>query len=107
MLAAARQGCSLGKRDEVEQILRWMQQLGWRGTDQWHLLVLLGEHEAAVQALKPLDSVEVPMLLGSFLSYPQFDPKPFPALMSLLEREGLDWPPPRRIPFACPPKNTE
>jgi TolB-like protein len=107
MLAAARQGCSLGKRDEVEQILTWGQQQGWRGTSQWHLLVLLGEHEAVVQALKPFDSVEVPMLLGSFLSYPQFDPKPFPALMSLLEREGLDWPPPRRIPFACPPKNTE
>jgi len=106
-LAKVRQACSLGKRDEAEQGLRWAQQHGWPGTDQWHFLVLLGEHEAAVQALKQYDSAEVPMLLGFFLTYPQFDPRPFPALMSLLEREGLDWPPPRKIPFACPPKNTE
>ncbi len=102
-LAAARQACSLGKRDEAEQILHSLQQEGRSGPDQWHILVLLGEYEAAERALKAYDSEEVPMRLGSFLSYAQFDPRPFPALMSVLEREGLDWPPPRKIPFACPP----
>jgi len=57
--------------------------------------------------LKPLDSEEVPFMLGALLLYEQFDPRPFPALMSVLEREGLDWPPPRNIPFACPPKDEE
>ena len=104
---AIQQACSLGRRDEAEQILKWARQQDALGRYLWRFLMVLSEHEAAVQALKPYDSVGGPMLLGDFLSYSQFDPRPFPGLMSLLEREGLDWPPPRKIPFACPPKNTE
>jgi len=100
----ARQACSLGNRDEVEQILHTVEREGGSRSFKWHLLELLGEHEKAAQILKPYESKEVPIMLGSWLSYQQFDPRPFPALMSVLKREGLDWPPPRDIPFACPPK---
>jgi TolB-like protein len=100
----ARQACSLGDRDEVEQVLQTAQKEGSSRTFKWHILVLLGEREKAVQILKPYESKEVPIMLGSWLSYQQFDPRPFPALMAVLKREGLDWPPPRDIPFACPPK---
>ena len=103
----ARQACSLGERGKVEQILRTVQQEGGSAADQWHILVLLGEHEEAARVLKAYESEEVPIMLGTFLTYPQFDPRPYPALMSILEREGLDWPPPREIPFACPPKDEE
>jgi len=106
-LVDARQACSLGERGEAEQILRMAQQEGGNESRQWHILVLLGEHEKAAQVLKPYESKEVPMMLGAFLEYEQFDPRPFPTLMSILEREGLDWPPPREIPFACPPKDEE
>ena len=103
----ARQACSLGERGKAEQILRTAQQEGGSEADQWHILVLLGEHAEAARVLKAYESEEVPIMLGTFLTYPQFDPRPFPALMSILEREGLDWPPPREIPFACPPKGEE
>jgi TolB-like protein len=102
--AWTRESCSLNKREEVEEALNNMRQYGAPGKNQWHVLVLLGEHEAAAQALMEYDSEEVPLLLGSFLYYPQFDPRPFPVLMSALEREGIDRPPPRKIPFACPPR---
>ena len=72
---------------------------------QWFILTLLGDYEEAAQVLKPFDSEEAPFILGALLLYEQFDPRPFPALMSVLEREGLDWPAPRDIPFACPPKD--
>jgi len=103
----ARQACSLGDREKAEQILHTVQQEGGSDATQWYFLMLLGEHEEAAQVLKEYDSEEVPIMLGSFLTYQQFDPRPFPALMAVLEREGLDWPPPREIPFACPPKNEE
>ena len=106
-VADVRQACSLGDRREAEQILRKSRQEGYEGSTLWHMLVLLGEHEEATQLLKPYESEEVPIMLGTFLTYPQFDPRPFPALMSKLEREGVNWPPPREIPFACPPKNAE
>ena len=98
----ARQACSLGDRGEAEQILRTARQQG-SGADLWYILVLLGEHEEAARVLKPYELENVPSMLGAFLTYPQFDPRPFPVLMSVLEREGIDWPPPREIPFACPP----
>ena len=104
-LVDARQACSLGDRSSVEQILRTVRQEGDNETTQWHILVLLGEHEEAARVLKPLESEEAPIMLGYLLRYQQFDPRPFPVLMSILEREGLDWPLPREIPFACPPKN--
>ena len=69
----------------------------------WGILKLLGEHEAATEVLKSPELEEVPTMQGSWLVYQQFDPRPFPALMSILERENLEWPPPREIPFACPP----
>jgi tetratricopeptide (TPR) repeat protein len=105
--AIASQTCSLGDRFEAEKLLRTAQQEGGDAMIQWYILLLLGEYEEAARVLKPYDSEEVPIMLGAFLFYEQFDPRPFPALMSILEREGLDWPPPREIPFACPPKDEE
>jgi TolB-like protein len=105
--AKASQACSLGDRVGAEKLLRTVQQEGGDAMIQWFFLLLLGEYEEAARVLKPYDSEEVPIMLGGFLLYEQFDPSPFPALMSILEREGLDWPPPREIPFACPPKNEE
>jgi len=101
----ARQACSLGDRALAEQILQNAQQEGGSRLTQWFILKLLGEHEQAADVLKYYESAEVPIRLGNMLTYQQFDPRPFPALMVVLQREGLDWPPPRDIPFACPPKS--
>jgi TolB-like protein len=103
----ASQACSQGDRVEVEKLLRTVQKEGGDEMIQWFILTLLGDYEEAAQVLKPFDSEEAPFILGALLLYEQFDPRPFPALMSVLEREGLDWPPPRDIPFACPPKDEE
>jgi TolB-like protein/Tfp pilus assembly protein PilF len=45
----------------------------------------------------------VPFQLASFLGYPKFDPRPYPTLMAILEREGVQRPPPAVPPFRCPP----
>ena len=39
--------------------------------------------------------------LSAVLNYPYFDPYPYPKLMAVLEREGVNRPDPIEIPFAC------
>jgi hypothetical protein len=74
----------------AEKILRMAQEEGHVMTI-WGILKLLGEHEAATEVLKSPELEEVPTMQGSWLVYQQFDPRPFPALMSILERENLEW----------------
>jgi hypothetical protein len=68
---------------------------------------MLGYEQAVVDTLKPLETNGIPYQLASLLAYKQFDPRPFPSLMAMLEREGIDRPPPTRSPFACPPAAIE
>jgi len=42
-------------------------------------------------------------MIASWLTYPQFDPTPFPSVMAMLEREGIKRPPALDLPFKCPP----
>jgi TolB-like protein/DNA-binding winged helix-turn-helix (wHTH) protein len=100
-LVDVRQACSEGDVVTANQVLRVARQ---HGTDEgilWYILTVLGRNEEAVNVMRPVDSAEVPIVLGGYLAYDQFDPRPFPALMAVLEREGIDWPPSRKIPFAC------
>jgi TolB-like protein len=65
--------------------------------------MLLGREDEAAEALRPLAGGSVPGGIADFLVYGQFDPRPYPSLMAVLEREGIDRPAPVKIPFACPP----
>ncbi len=53
--------------------------------------------------LRPLEQSGIPYQLASFLTYTKFDPRPFPELMAILQREGINRPPPTVPPFRCPP----
>ena len=54
--------------------------------------------------LRHFEDPQVPFVLANWLSYRMFDPTPFPSLMRILERENVDRPPPRPLPYACTPK---
>ncbi len=101
-LPPARQACAEGRRAEVEKVLRDEVAVD-DVSQQWHLLMLLGRKAEAEQALMPLEESGNTYALAGFLTYAQFDPSPFPSLLQLLEREGVDRPPPVALPFACPP----
>src|SRR6056297_3359999 len=95
------------RRAEAEEILADFSQdqldEDWTVSLRWHLLILLGEHAAATELLMPLEQDGRIYALSSFLVYPQFDPRPYPSLMRILEREQIQRPPPVSLPFACPP----
>ena len=99
-----RGACARGDRKAAERI--------YSGIDtgepnylsvHWLMSEMLGYDQAIVDTLKPLETNGIPYQLASLLAYKQFDPRPFPSLMAILEREGIDRPPPTRTPFACPP----
>ena len=74
------------------------------GNSTWLVLNMLGEKERALDVLREFDVPQVPFIIANWLSYRQFDPTPFPSLMQVLQREDVDRPPPRPLPYACTPK---
>jgi len=100
----ARQACAEGRRADAEQHLASLdpENVSLR----WHILMVLGEEEAATELLMELEREGRTYALASFLTYPHFDPRPFPSLMRVLEREQVQRPPPVPLPFACPPAET-
>lgn len=99
----ARQACAEGRREDVLRMLEAMQSAERRSVVQeWLVLMMLDRKDAAEELLSGFASSEVPYRLASWLVYPMFDPRPFPALVKMLEREKIERPPPVAIPFACP-----
>ena len=106
LMVAARQACAEGRRDELLAILAERKTAEpIRNNVNWLLLYMLGDEEGALEEARRFESADTAYPLGTYLVYPYFDPRPFPALMAALEREGVQRRPPVKIPFACPPKD--
>jgi TolB-like protein/Tfp pilus assembly protein PilF len=103
-LLEAREACSAGDREAAERILAELDpERGNVTSERWMINELLGNEQAIIDILKPLESEGVPYLLMGLLIYAQFDPRPYPTLTAVMDREGIDRPPPVTPPFACPP----
>ncbi len=96
-----RQACSEGDRGRAEAIANMMN--AWPNTT-WQALMHLGRTKEAVEVMRPFDYAEAPFPLLDLLYYPFFDPRPYPNLMAVMERQNI--PVPDRFffnPPACPP----
>ena len=103
-LVDARQACAEGRRSDAEAILADLDPADtYARSTRWHILKLLGREEEAADVLSPYVESGVPYQMADWLGYHKFDPTPFPALMAVLEREGVKRPPAVEIPFKCPP----
>lgn len=105
-IVAARQACAEGRREDAEAALNSIDPSMSsydRAALSWHILMLLERQDEAMAMLKPFETMASPHTIGAYLVYPQFDPEPFPIVMDILRREGVQRPPPVKIPFACPP----
>lgn len=99
-----REACANGDRHIAEAIVRDVDPKVTNSVNvTWLMSNLLGDQQAVIDILQPLETQGVPFQLGSLLAYKQFDPRPFPSLMAVLEREGIERPPPVTPPFSCPP----
>jgi len=106
ILMRARQACAEDRIDEVREIFDTFyggETTVNSGNATWLILKMMGEDERALEVLRLFDIPEVPFILANWLSYRQFDPSPFPYLVQILQRENVDRPPPRPLPYACTP----
>jgi len=102
-LVRAREACAAGDRAAAEAVLQELDPASNRDLSSlWLVHNMLGNESEQVDLLRPLEQSGVPFQLAGFLVYHKFDPRPFPSLMAVLEREGIDRPPPAVPPFRCP-----
>ncbi|MCK7592733.1 hypothetical protein [Pseudomarimonas salicorniae] len=100
LIPPARQASAEGRCEEVERLLGELSPK--QISERWHLLMLLQRSREATELLMPYEESGNVQALSGFLSYRQFDPTPFPSLMRVLEREGVQRPAAVGVPFACP-----
>jgi TolB-like protein len=67
----------------------------------WIPYHLTGQLDKVEAVMRPIHDTGQLFALSEFLNYPYFDPNPYPELMKVLEREGIERPDPVEIPFAC------
>jgi TolB-like protein len=67
----------------------------------WIPYHVTGQLDKVEAVIKPIHDSGQLYALSEYLNYPYFDPYPYPRLMAVLEREGIDRPYPIEIPFAC------
>jgi len=104
VILTARQACVEGRRAEVEALLLTIDPGNNDDrSERWHLLKLLGRDKEAGDELRVFADSGIPYQIADLLGYNQFDPSPYPSLLTVLEREGIKRPPPVEIPFKCPP----
>jgi TolB-like protein len=104
-MVVARQACMEGRTEDVLNVLAGLREGDNRRRNLiWLILLLLGEKEAAAEELKQYESAETPQTIASWLVYHKFDPSPYPVLMEILEREGVQRPPVAEMPYTCPAK---
>lgn len=102
-MVEARQACMEGRGEDVLAILDGV--LAAEPVqlfDAWAIYLLLDDKPAAEAVLRPLDEGAPVNVLANWLNYQQFDPRPFPRLMAVLQREGIQRPPPVPMPYTCP-----
>ena len=104
-LVTARDACAAGDRATAEKILEELRKADDTNiSNLWILHKMLGNSAEATEVLRPFEQSGVPYQLASILTYHMFDPRPFPELMAILEREGVERPEPAVPPFRCPPR---
>jgi len=104
-LVDARQACAEGRRSDAEDILAHLDPKdNYARSTRWHILKLLGREQESAEVLRPYADSGVPYQMADWLGYHKFDPTPFPSVMALLKREGVNRPPAVEIPFKCPPE---
>lgn len=98
-----RQACAEGETTKVLQIIEQLENdyPPELAEDLWFIYQLLGQPDKANALLMSLHDADLLYELSRYLVYPYFDVRPFPKLVQVLEKQGIERPPPRTIPFAC------
>jgi len=95
-----RQACADGEEAMAREIIEEFER-DYDDDTLWIPYNVTGQLDKVEDVLKPIYESGQLFPLSELLNYPYFDPYPYPRLMELLEREGINRPDPIEIPFAC------
>ena len=98
--ATLRQACADGDEATARGVMTEMEER-YDDDTLWIPYHLTGQLEKVEAIMRPIHDTGQLYALSEFLNYPYFDPNPYPELMKVLQREGIDRPEPIEIPFAC------
>lgn len=100
LYAMLRQSCADGDEARATTIMEDLER-NHPGDTLWIPYHLTGQLEKIQTILMPFHESNQLFALSAVLNYPYFDPYPYPKLMAVLKREGVERPDPIEIPFAC------
>ena len=102
-LVRLRQACADGQIEAAEAAFARIEALAENDAtlDLWIPYHMMNQPEKADAFLSHFDEANLLYELANHLSYPYFDPRPFPNLRTLLERQGVELKKPIKIPFRC------
>lgn len=95
-----RQACADDDLDAAREIMDALES-EYADDTLWIPYHVTGQLEKVEAVMRPIHDSGQLFALSEFLNYPYFDPYPYPRLMAVLEREGINRPDPIEIPFAC------
>ena len=97
-----RQACADGDMEAARAVMDELE-ADWNDDTLWMWIPyhVTGQLDKVEAVMRPIHDSGQLFALSEFLNYPYFDPNPYPELMKVLAREGIDRPDPIEIPFAC------
>jgi TolB-like protein/DNA-binding winged helix-turn-helix (wHTH) protein len=103
LLAQLRQACAEQQLDQAQGFKRQLEKLPDLSlSGRWQAVEIIGDHEAAVKLLSPLDNREDMLELMEYMLNPSFESGRYPLLSNAMARDGVVrwkvWP----MPGACP-----
>ena len=103
VLLRVRQACAEGRVADADQIYLELDDVaaGVFGGLRWLFLKILGRDQEAVKLASQYDNPDGWYFIAGIMTYPVFDPAPFPYFESILRDQGIDRPPAQPIPYAC------
>jgi TolB-like protein len=97
-----RQACAEKRVDDARKMYRrGLERFGDDYSITWLSHKIMGEEEAAIAALAPLDDADDLSGIADFLGYGTFDPRPFPNLMAFLQSQGIEPREPIDVAYRC------
>lgn len=101
--AGLRQACAEGNLANAMQIIKQLENelLQDNPAYLWLAYHTLGQPKKADALLMSLHDADQLYELSRYLVYPYFDARSFPKIVAILKQQGIDRPPPIKIPFAC------
>ena len=97
-----RQACAEKRVDDARKMYRrGLERFGDDYSITWLSHKIMGEEDAAIEALMELDDADDLTGIADFLGYGTFDPRPFPNLMAFLESQGIEPRKPIDVAYRC------